>query len=191
MSVSQGPEALELCAYIFSDPDSDILGTWDYTSCSDFQNISICQHDAGICRVCLFLHSFLSPAIHLLSISLCPSPCHPSLCPFQHLSLFVFSVLSRCQALTLDPCTLHLYLHPCPQPVLNFPSNSSALCSPLVVLTKAYPLSSYHHLSLVLTSISLQVKLQCSSLLQISLRLPSSLTSLSRCATTPITWCRG
>ncbi|XP_031414808.1 lymphocyte antigen 75 isoform X1 [Clupea harengus] len=41
-----GPEALELCAYIFSDPDSDILGTWDYTSCSDFQNISICQHDA-------------------------------------------------------------------------------------------------------------------------------------------------
>ncbi|XP_062383151.1 lymphocyte antigen 75 [Sardina pilchardus] len=40
------PEALELCAYIFSDPSSDVLGTWDYTFCTDFQNISICQHYA-------------------------------------------------------------------------------------------------------------------------------------------------
>ncbi|XP_041936044.1 lymphocyte antigen 75 isoform X1 [Alosa sapidissima] len=40
------PEALELCAYIFSDPNSDMLGTWDYTFCTDFQNVSICQHYA-------------------------------------------------------------------------------------------------------------------------------------------------
>ncbi|KAL2087575.1 hypothetical protein ACEWY4_016403 [Coilia grayii] len=40
------PEGLELCSYIFSDPNSHILGTWDYTSCTDFQNVSICQHKA-------------------------------------------------------------------------------------------------------------------------------------------------
>lgn len=42
------PDTLELCTFIFSDSDSDVLGTWDYTACSDFQNISICQHYADV-----------------------------------------------------------------------------------------------------------------------------------------------
>ncbi|RXN10749.1 lymphocyte antigen 75-like protein [Labeo rohita] len=39
-------ESLELCAYMYTDDHSDMIGTWDYTSCSDRQNISICQHYA-------------------------------------------------------------------------------------------------------------------------------------------------
>lgn len=41
-----GPESLELCAYIISDPHSDMLGTWDYTFCTDFQNVTFCEHYA-------------------------------------------------------------------------------------------------------------------------------------------------
>ncbi|XP_076880757.1 LOW QUALITY PROTEIN: lymphocyte antigen 75 [Brachyhypopomus gauderio] len=37
---------LELCAYMFNDAHSDMLGTWDYTSCSDEQHLAICQHYA-------------------------------------------------------------------------------------------------------------------------------------------------
>lgn len=36
-----------LCAYVFNDPHSDMLGTWDYTSCTDEQSVAICQHYAG------------------------------------------------------------------------------------------------------------------------------------------------
>ncbi|XP_060735001.1 lymphocyte antigen 75 [Tachysurus vachellii] len=39
-------EGRELCAYMFNDPHSDMLGTWDYTSCSDEQSVAICQHYA-------------------------------------------------------------------------------------------------------------------------------------------------
>ncbi|KAI4900585.1 hypothetical protein NFI96_017269 [Prochilodus magdalenae] len=39
-------ERLELCAYMINDAHSDLLGTWDYTSCSDEQSVAICQHYA-------------------------------------------------------------------------------------------------------------------------------------------------
>ncbi|XP_072516907.1 lymphocyte antigen 75 [Salminus brasiliensis] len=39
-------DGLELCAYMFNDAHSDMLGTWDYTSCSDEQSVTICQHYA-------------------------------------------------------------------------------------------------------------------------------------------------
>ncbi|XP_053369706.1 lymphocyte antigen 75 [Clarias gariepinus] len=39
-------DGLELCAYMFNDPHSDMLGTWDYTSCSYEQPVAICQHYA-------------------------------------------------------------------------------------------------------------------------------------------------
>ncbi|KAI5101821.1 lymphocyte antigen 75, partial [Silurus meridionalis] len=39
-------DGLELCAYMFNDPHSDMLGTWDYTSCSEDQTVAICQHYA-------------------------------------------------------------------------------------------------------------------------------------------------
>ncbi|XP_030627234.1 lymphocyte antigen 75 [Chanos chanos] len=34
----------ELCAYMLNDVHSSLLATWDYTSCSDRQFVSICQH---------------------------------------------------------------------------------------------------------------------------------------------------
>ncbi|XP_028835601.1 lymphocyte antigen 75 isoform X2 [Denticeps clupeoides] len=40
------PEGLELCTYMFNDPSSSILGTWDYSMCSEQQSVSICQHYA-------------------------------------------------------------------------------------------------------------------------------------------------
>ncbi|XP_053490898.1 lymphocyte antigen 75 [Ictalurus furcatus] len=39
-------DGLGLCAYVFNDPHSDMLGTWDYTSCTDEQSVAICQHYA-------------------------------------------------------------------------------------------------------------------------------------------------
>ncbi|KAB5559385.1 hypothetical protein PHYPO_G00028380 [Pangasianodon hypophthalmus] len=39
-------DGLELCAYMFNDPHSDMLGTWDYTSCAEEQSVAICQHYA-------------------------------------------------------------------------------------------------------------------------------------------------
>uniref|UniRef100_A0A8C9U264 Lymphocyte antigen 75 n=1 Tax=Scleropages formosus TaxID=113540 RepID=A0A8C9U264_SCLFO len=40
------PKALEQCAYMINDPHPAMTGTWDYTSCMDYQYISICQHYA-------------------------------------------------------------------------------------------------------------------------------------------------
>ncbi|XP_051531593.1 lymphocyte antigen 75-like isoform X3 [Myxocyprinus asiaticus] len=39
-------DSMELCAYMYNDDHSDIMGTWDYTSCSDRQYLSVCQHYA-------------------------------------------------------------------------------------------------------------------------------------------------
>ncbi|XP_051528122.1 lymphocyte antigen 75 isoform X2 [Myxocyprinus asiaticus] len=39
-------DSLELCAYMYNDAHSDMMGTWDYTSCSDRQYLSVCQHYA-------------------------------------------------------------------------------------------------------------------------------------------------
>ncbi|XP_060797712.1 lymphocyte antigen 75 [Neoarius graeffei] len=39
-------DSLQMCAYMFNDPHSDMLGTWDYTSCSDEQSVAICQYYA-------------------------------------------------------------------------------------------------------------------------------------------------
>uniref|UniRef100_A0A672L2A6 Lymphocyte antigen 75-like n=1 Tax=Sinocyclocheilus grahami TaxID=75366 RepID=A0A672L2A6_SINGR len=39
-------DSMELCAYMYNDDHSDMMGTWDYTTCSDRQNLSICQHPA-------------------------------------------------------------------------------------------------------------------------------------------------
>ncbi|XP_046886441.1 lymphocyte antigen 75 [Hypomesus transpacificus] len=40
------PDSLDLCVFVPSDPDSSILGTWDYTSCSDEKTLSFCQYYA-------------------------------------------------------------------------------------------------------------------------------------------------
>ncbi|KAJ8352230.1 hypothetical protein SKAU_G00237060 [Synaphobranchus kaupii] len=36
----------DLCALMYNDPSAEIMGTWDYTSCSNEQNFSVCQHFA-------------------------------------------------------------------------------------------------------------------------------------------------
>lgn len=40
------PESLDLCAYMYNSPHSDIMGTWDFTSCGDYQQLAYCQHYA-------------------------------------------------------------------------------------------------------------------------------------------------
>uniref|UniRef100_A0A674DTW8 Lymphocyte antigen 75 n=1 Tax=Salmo trutta TaxID=8032 RepID=A0A674DTW8_SALTR len=40
------PESMELCVFVFNDPSSAMMGSWDYTSCSDQQYVTICQHYA-------------------------------------------------------------------------------------------------------------------------------------------------
>ncbi len=38
---------MDLCAYMYNDDHSDMIGTWDFTTCSDRQYLSICQHPAS------------------------------------------------------------------------------------------------------------------------------------------------
>ncbi|XP_053301582.1 lymphocyte antigen 75 [Pleuronectes platessa] len=40
------PDSLDWCVYMINNPNSAMLGTWDYTPCSEFQNVAVCQHYA-------------------------------------------------------------------------------------------------------------------------------------------------
>ncbi|KAI1898277.1 hypothetical protein AGOR_G00070670 [Albula goreensis] len=39
-------ESLDLCAFISNDPNPSVMGTWDYTTCSDQQYVAVCEHYA-------------------------------------------------------------------------------------------------------------------------------------------------
>ncbi|XP_023658327.2 lymphocyte antigen 75 isoform X2 [Paramormyrops kingsleyae] len=38
------PGGMENCSYIIRDPHPEIMGTWNYVPCTDYQYVSICQH---------------------------------------------------------------------------------------------------------------------------------------------------
>uniref|UniRef100_A0A1A8KHS5 Lymphocyte antigen 75 n=1 Tax=Nothobranchius kuhntae TaxID=321403 RepID=A0A1A8KHS5_NOTKU len=39
-------ESMTMCAFLINNPSSDMMGTWDYASCSWYQDLGICQHYA-------------------------------------------------------------------------------------------------------------------------------------------------
>ncbi|XP_061743336.1 lymphocyte antigen 75 [Nerophis ophidion] len=43
---SMDPDSMELCIFLLNNPNSAVLGTWDYTSCTQHQHVALCQHYA-------------------------------------------------------------------------------------------------------------------------------------------------
>ncbi|CAL8350875.1 unnamed protein product [Merluccius merluccius] len=37
---------MELCVFMINQPSSEVMGTWDYSSCNDDQHVALCQHYA-------------------------------------------------------------------------------------------------------------------------------------------------
>uniref|UniRef100_A0A3Q3WZK4 Uncharacterized protein n=1 Tax=Mola mola TaxID=94237 RepID=A0A3Q3WZK4_MOLML len=40
------PDSMDLCAFMINNPNSAMLGTWDYSSCAQFHHVFLCQHYA-------------------------------------------------------------------------------------------------------------------------------------------------